>query len=97
MIDPGPARCRRDGEVDARIFELPLRVVILEDARRRSEQRGIEPDALLQVVHGYVDVKSFHAVLLSRLRALAGAQLRPPQQFSVRYPTRSFMLWKSAL
>jgi hypothetical protein len=27
----------------------------------------------------------------------AGAQERPPQQFSVRNPTSSFMLWKSAL
>jgi hypothetical protein len=48
-------------------------------------------------MHANVHVKAFHAGLLSRLRAAAGLHDLPPQQFSVRKPTRSFMILKSAL
>src|SRR5438034_6320385 len=52
-------------EVDARIIELPLCVVVFLYRGLSRKQRGVKTNALLQIMHGDVHVKSFHVVLLS--------------------------------
>ena len=85
---PGRAPGVGDGEVDARILEHPLRVVVLADRRRRCEQLGIEADAAVEVgdVEVYVEAIHFEAPFL---RGLQGEDTgshapEPAQQFSVR-------------
>src|SRR5262245_46535995 len=65
VIDACVTLPRRDGEVDARILELPLGVVVLEDGWLRREQRRVETDALLQVMYADVNVKPLHWPFLS--------------------------------
>src|SRR2546422_5922307 len=52
-------------EVDARIIELPLCVVVFLYRGLSRKQRGVKTNALLQIMHGDVHVKPFHVVLLS--------------------------------
>ena len=66
MVDAGLAAASRDREIDARIFDHPLGVVVLADRGRRAEQAGIETDALLEVGDPEVDVKALHADFLLR-------------------------------
>jgi len=51
---------RRDREINARVVDHPFGVVRLLDARLRPEKGGIEPDALLQIMYGDVNVKPLH-------------------------------------
>ena len=108
MIDRGSYRDlfdRNPGqvgvEVDAGIFQHPLRIVGFDHRRLRREQRRVEADRMRDIVDGDVDMEALHGVsfqakTLARLRAglqaAAGAHGTPPQQFSVRKPSRAFMV-----
>src|SRR5262249_41636006 len=64
VVDALARRAVGNGEVDARIVEHPLRVVVFLYRRRRAEEGGVEADALLEVMHCDVHVKPFHCGLL---------------------------------
>jgi hypothetical protein len=55
---------RRDGEVDPRIVEHPLGVIVFQHRRLGREQRGIEPDRLVEILDPDVDVQALHADFL---------------------------------
>src|SRR5437899_1173528 len=87
VVDPGRAAPSRNGKVDPRILEHPLGVVVLHDGRRRAEEVAVETQALGQILDGNVNMESLHVTFSFRLRATglyAGAQVPPPQQFSVK-------------
>ena len=65
MVDTRLGAAIGNGEVDARILEHPLRVVGLLHRRLGAEQRRIETDALLEVMHADVDVEALHGPFLS--------------------------------
>ena len=76
-----------DREVDPRVFEHPLRVIVLDDGRLGREQRRVEPDRLRQIVNGDVYVQALHQLSpLVKVSAglQTGTQAPRPQQFSVR-------------
>src|SRR5206468_1978428 len=49
VVDATATPTLRDGEIEARILEHPLRVVGLDDRGLGAEQRRVETDALLKV------------------------------------------------
>ena len=63
MIDTGGTAALRDREIQARLVEHPLRVVVLAHGRLAAEQRRIEPNARGEIGDRDVDVESFHAPL----------------------------------
>src|SRR3954452_22228622 len=67
MINAGLRASVRNGEVDARVFKHPLGVVRLLYCGLATEERGIEADALLQVIDGDVHVEALHDPFLSRV------------------------------
>ena len=87
VVDARLAAARGDGEVDRRVFEHPLRVVVLDTGRLRGEQLGIEADAAVQVIDVQVDVKAFHGGSFQRDLQVAEdsvtSQALPWQQCSV--------------
>ena len=66
VVDAELAATRRDREIDTRVVDHPLGVIILAHRGRRAEQTGIEADALLEVGDPEMDVKAFHADFLLR-------------------------------
>jgi len=66
MVEPRRIRPMRDCEVDARIFQHPLRIVGLLDRRRHAEQIRIEPDTGGQVGHAKMYMEASHLLLLLR-------------------------------
>src|SRR5262249_12820509 len=98
VVDAGRSAASGDREVDARILDHPLRVIGLGDGRRRTEDVRVEPDALVDIVDGDVNVEALHRDLLLRRasRANAMSHVAPQQQFSVRYATRPFIVAKLA-
>src|SRR5262249_52966017 len=64
MVEASLPTAGRDREVDARIAEHPFRVVGLDDGRLRCEQRRVEADGPLEIIHGDVHVKPLHWRLL---------------------------------
>src|ERR1044071_1254546 len=68
VIETGLVPAIRDGEIDPRIVQHPFRVVGLLDAWLSAEKRGIEADALFQIMHGDVNVKPFHWLSFSWAR-----------------------------
>ena len=62
----------RDGEIDARIVEHPLRIVVLHDGRLCREQGRVETDRLVEVVDPDMDVQTLHADFLSLSGCFAG-------------------------
>src|SRR6266704_465241 len=87
VVAPGRATASRNGNVDPRIPEHPLAVVVLHDGRRRAAEVAVETPALGQILDGNVNMESLHVTFSFRLRATglyAGTQVSPPQQFSVK-------------
>jgi hypothetical protein len=72
-------------------MQHPPGVIALEHARLATEELGVELNALIQIAHGHMDMKTLHEAFLFRGAAAVGRQLRPPQQFSVRNPSRAFI------
>src|SRR2546423_5962943 len=54
----------RDGEVDARILDHPLRIVGLAYRRLCTEQPRIEADARIEIGNADVHMEALHATLL---------------------------------
>src|SRR3546814_420153 len=55
----------RNCEVDPRILEHPLRIVLLHHGRLRTEQGGVEADRLIEVLDSDMDMQALHADFLS--------------------------------
>src|SRR6185312_1870372 len=87
MVDARRAAGAGDREVDARVFQHPLGVVVLDHAGLRGEQLGVEADAAGEVGDVEVHVEAVHglAPFFRGLQGDAGPQSAvPAQQFSVR-------------
>jgi hypothetical protein len=65
-----------DGEVDPRIVQHPLGVVVLQHRGGQAENGRVEADVRIQVIDRYMHVKAFHDLLLADLRFGAGWQQR---------------------
>src|SRR6185312_7079440 len=93
MVDARRAAGAGDREVDARVFQHPLGVVVLDHAGLRGEQPGVEADAAGEVGDVEVHVEAVHrlAPVLRGLQGDAGPQSAvPAQQFSVRQASSAF-------
>ena len=90
MLDPlAGVHAGRDCEIDPRIVEHPLGIILLHDAGLGAEQGGVEADRLVEVVDADMDVEALHADFLCSSwegseQAAPGAQSAPAQQFSMR-------------
>ena len=60
MIDTGSLPSIGNREVDARVLQHPLSVILLHDAGLFAEHRRIECNALAQIVYCDMYVKAFH-------------------------------------
>ena len=84
----GGAFLAGNGEIDAGVLQHPFGIVGLGHARFSAEKRGVKTDRLVQIVDADMHMQPFHAAFLSVSFGVshdaAGAQLCPPQQFSVR-------------
>src|SRR6185437_15368020 len=69
VIDAGRAAALGDGEVQPRIVEHPLRVIVLQHGRLRPEQRGVKADGGTELGYRDMDMKALHATLLFELPA----------------------------
>ena len=110
VVDANLAATGRDREIDPRVLDHPLGVVVLSHRGRCAEQAGIETDALVEVGDPEVNVEALHAdFLLRRVGNGAATGRGAPagthaasqtelarQQFSVRYPTKPFIAARSA-
>src|SRR5882672_12438704 len=101
MVEAGFSAPRRDREIHAWIIKHPFGVIRLDHGGLGSEQRRVEANGLRKVIDGDMNVQtlhglSFQAGILLRLRAglqsTAGAHCAPPQQFSVKNPSKEFMV-----
>jgi hypothetical protein len=88
----------RDSEIYARVIEHQLRIVRFHDGRFRGKHARVELDAVSKVVDGDVYVQAFHeqAPSLEQLETRTGEQTFPPQQFSVKNPSKPFIASKLA-
>jgi hypothetical protein len=65
MIQSRRAAARRYGEIDSRIVEHPLGVVVLHHGGLRREQRRVEADGAGDTLDGNVHVHALHGSLLA--------------------------------
>jgi hypothetical protein len=77
VIEAGLPSARRDREIDPRVFQHPFGVVRLYDRGLRGEQRGIEPNRMLKVLDGHVNVQTLHHKSSSIRQAAADSRLAP--------------------
>src|SRR5712692_2050671 len=87
MAHPGRMSAPGNGEVDPRIVQHPLGVIGFLDGRRRAKEAAVKTHALRQIADGNVNMESLHVTFSFRLRVTglrAGAQVSPPQQFSIK-------------
>src|SRR5215203_2256159 len=93
MIESGLSATRRDGKIDARVVQHPLRIVGLGDGRLGRKQRAVEPDRLDNVLDGHMDMQALHWRVFPSLASTRAEELQTPapqpraspwQQFSVR-------------
>src|ERR1700678_2731577 len=90
----------RRSEVHGRLVDPPVGEARSAAARLCAEEPGIEADGTRKIVDGDVNMQALHdTAALTRLaraglHAAAGAHVSgaPPQQFSVRKPSSSFMV-----
>ena len=66
VIETGLLPTRRDREVDARVFDHPLRVIGFAYGRSGAEEPGVERNPLFDIRNCDVNVKSFHDAFLFR-------------------------------
>jgi hypothetical protein len=83
MIHSGLAAALRDGEVNAGVFDHPLRVIWFVDGRGRGEDRRVETDVRFEVINGYMNMKAFHTLLLWGLRLEVTGVQQPPSAVSM--------------
>ncbi len=98
VIETGHRAALRDREVDAGTVKHPFRVVALDDGWLGSEQRRIETNAVGEIRHADVRMAEAHqdGCAPDVEQTAAGEQGLPPQQFSVRYASRPFIVAKFA-
>jgi hypothetical protein len=62
MIEPRPFAARRDREIHARVIQHPFRIIGLDHAGLRGEQRRIEADRLFEVFDADMNVYALHGM-----------------------------------
>src|SRR5205085_431703 len=93
MLHTGFAVPLTDREIHSGILQHPLRIVRLSHGGRSREELRVEADGTVEVLHGDVDVQTFHAPFLRKAVAARGSRSGPQasparlQQFSLRNPT----------
>src|SRR6184192_1375425 len=77
MLHTGLAFPLTDREIHSRILQHPLRIVRLSHGGRRREELRVEADRTVEVLHGDVDVQTFHALFLRKAVAARGSRSGP--------------------
>ena len=86
---------RRDREIDPRVVEHPLGIILFHDGRLGAKHRRIEADRGVEIFDADMDMQALHALFLSGAGASHAApapqSAAPAQQFSMRYAISAFI------
>jgi hypothetical protein len=78
MIEAGLAAAGRNGEIDARIVQQPLRTVGLGNGRFGGKERAVEPNGLDNVLNGHMDMQALHWWVFSFLALMRVEESQTP-------------------